>query len=214
MHTEIAINFSVLRTIDWIADSARGSLEKALHTMQMHLFTERRGAATARFTRVSSVSVAPPQIVGAVLVAQGARARRESARIWKKVRGALGLFVFLLGLLPHPACPGRFCGRSAFSWVLRVPHPWFFRVGSSLRCTVRVAAKAPLSSRGRRGAGVPCARRLYACRGGGDRGIAFSWVLRVPHPWFFRVGSPLRCVVSVAARPITGRAPGAARRRA
>jgi len=28
-----------------------------------------------------------------------------------------------------------------------------------------------LSSRGRRGAGVPCTRRLYARWGGGDRGI-------------------------------------------
>jgi hypothetical protein len=33
-----------------------------------------------------------------------------------------------------------------------------------------------LSSRGRRGTGVPCTRRLYACRGGGDRGICFSQV--------------------------------------
>ena len=84
MHTEIAINFTVLRTIDWNANFPRGSLEKALHTMQMHLFTEGPRAKTARFTQVSSVSVAPPQKVGAVLVAQGARRRC----------GALGLFVF------------------------------------------------------------------------------------------------------------------------
>src|SRR5260370_25702807 len=31
----------------------------------------------------------------------------------------------------------------------------------------------PVSSRGRRGAGVPDTRRFYACWGGGDRGICF-----------------------------------------
>ena len=49
-----------------------------------------------------------------------------------------------------------------------------------------------LSSRGRRGAGVPCTRRFYACRGGGDRGICFLV--------FALAGAPPLVLLSALAR--------------
>jgi hypothetical protein len=43
-----------------------------------------------------------PEVFPAEFVAQGARARRESARIWKKVRGALGFFAVCLAFSGAP----------------------------------------------------------------------------------------------------------------
>ncbi len=66
---------------------------------------------------------------------------------------------------------------------------------------IRSFAALKKSSRGRRGVGVPCTRRLYACRGGGDRGIC-CWLFRVPHPSSVRGGFMPQAVARIAAEAL------------